>query len=170
QPEPGPPAQPPPAPAPAARTARSPRTGPADGVDLRRPALHTTGTVGTADRTIVAVFTLHAEGTPYGKAYSDLGKVVRQLNVPGGTHTPGGWFGTWGSGVRVRARATTDSAVLTTLPAGVDVLAGCQKRGQVVTVPPYTNDWWAYLPKYAGYITNIYVSSPGDKLPDVPDC
>ncbi|WP_438828378.1 hypothetical protein [Streptomyces hesseae] len=148
----------------------APRPAPADGVDLRRPALHTTGTVGAADRTIVAVFTLHAEGTPYGKAYSDLGEVVRRLNVPGGTHTPGGWFGTWGSGVRVRARATTDSAVLTTLPAGVDVLAGCQKRGQTVTVPPYTNDWWAYLPKYGGYITNIYVSSPGDKLPDIPDC
>ncbi|MFI0914532.1 hypothetical protein [Streptomyces abikoensis] len=157
-------------PAPARTPAQTPAPAPADGVDLRRPALHTTGTVGAADRTIVAVFTLHAEGTPYGKAYSDLGAVVRQLNVPGATRTPGSWFGTWGSGVRVRARAGTDSAVLTTLPAGVDVLAGCQKRGQVVTVPPYTNDWWAYLPKYGGWITNIYVSSSGDKLPDVPDC
>jgi hypothetical protein len=30
--------------------------------------------------------------------------------------------------------------------------------------------WWAYLPLYSGYMTNIYVSSPDNKLPGVPDC
>ncbi|MFE1248027.1 hypothetical protein [Streptomyces sp. NPDC058735] len=43
-------------------------------------------------------------------------------------------------------------------------------RGQEVTVPPCTNDWWGFLPQYGGYVSNSYVSSPGDRLPDVPDC
>ncbi|MEU4211038.1 hypothetical protein AB0F13_13760 [Streptomyces sp. NPDC026206] len=147
-----------------------PRTAAADGVDLAREALHTTGTVGADDRAIVAVFTLHAQGTPYGKAYSDLGELTRALRVPGAVRTPGTWFGTWGTGIQVRAQATTDSPVLTTLPAGVDALVGCQKQGQKVSVPPYSNDWWAYLPKYGGYITNIFMASPGNRLPDVPVC
>jgi hypothetical protein len=35
------------------------------------PATHP-GFWGAGDRTIVAVFTLHPDGTPYGKAYTDL--------------------------------------------------------------------------------------------------
>jgi hypothetical protein len=42
-------------------------------VDLTRPALHTTGTVGADNRTIVAVLTLHPVGTSYGRAYTELG-------------------------------------------------------------------------------------------------
>ncbi|WP_239135377.1 hypothetical protein [Streptomyces sp. SID12488] len=140
-------------------------------VDLTKEALHTTGTVGAGDRTIVAVFTLHPDGTPYGKAYTDLGRLTRSLDVPGGVHPSGTWFGTWSSGVNVRPRPTTvDSAPLTTLPAGVEVLVSCQKLGQEVSIPPYTNSWWAYLPQYGGYITNIYISSPGNQLPGVPVC
>nr|WP_190132359.1 SH3 domain-containing protein [Streptomyces mashuensis] len=140
------------------------------GVDLRRGALHTTGTVGAGDRSIVAVFTLHPDGTPYGKAYSDLSRLTRSLNVPGATRSSGSWFGTWGPALQVRAAATTDSAVLTTLPDGVDVRVGCQHRGEKLTVPPYTNDWWSYLPAYGGYVSNIYVTCPGNRLPDVPEC
>ncbi len=140
----------------------------ADGVDLTRRALHTTGTVGEGDRTIVAVLTLHPTDTPYGKAWSDLTRITRELRVPGGVRTPGHWFGTRGTGVRVRAAATTASPVLTTLPAGVEVLVGCQKRGQKVA--PTGGDWWAYLPKYGGWTSNAHVSSPGDRLPDVPVC
>ncbi|MFI8193445.1 hypothetical protein ACIF8T_32510 [Streptomyces sp. NPDC085946] len=151
-------------------TAGDLRTEGADGVDLVREALHTTGTVGTGDRSIVAVLTLHPDGTPYGKAYTDLGRLVRSLDVPGGVRPTGTWFGTWGSGVRVRALPTTESATLTTLPAGVEVLVGCQKRGRQVSVPPYTNDWWAYLPQYGGYITNIHISSPDNQLPGVRTC
>ncbi|MGY1499541.1 hypothetical protein ACW4TU_23665 [Streptomyces sp. QTS52] len=143
----------------------------AAGVDLTREALHTTGTVGAGDRTIVAVFTLHPDGTPYGTAYTDLGRLTRSLDVPGGVHPSGTWFGTWGSGVNVRLRPTTaDSAPQTTLPADVEVLVSCQRLGQEVSIPPYTNSWWAYLPQYGGYITNIYVSSPGNQLPGVPVC
>ncbi|MGW7056298.1 hypothetical protein [Streptomyces sp. NPDC054887] len=142
----------------------------ANGVDLTRPALHTTGTVGAGDRAIVAVLTLHPEGTAYGRAYSDLGRLTRSLAVPGAQKAAGTWFGTWSSGVRVRAAATTESATLTTLPAGVEVLVSCQKQGQSVSVPPYTNSWWAYLPQYGGYMTNIYVQSPGNELPGVRVC
>ncbi len=139
--------------------------------DLRRPALHTTGTVGAGDRSIVAVFSLHPEGTSYGKAFTDLGRLTRSLTVPGASVPSGKWYGTWSSGVNVREEPLIeDGNVLTRLPAGVEVLVGCQKKGQVVSVPPYTNEWWAYLPQYGGYISNIYISHPDNQLPDVPLC
>ncbi len=142
----------------------------ADVVDLTRPALHTTGVVGAGDRSIVAVFTLHPTGTSYGKAYTDVGRLTRSLNVPGAVRPAGTWIGTWGSGVRVRTQATTTSGAVTTLPAGVEVLVGCQKRGQQVSSPPYVNDWWAYLPQYGGYMSNIYLSVPENQVPGVPVC
>ncbi|MER5216667.1 hypothetical protein ABT063_40590 [Streptomyces sp. NPDC002838] len=142
----------------------------ADAVDLARPALHTTGVVGAGDRSIVAVFTLHPSGTSYGKAYTDVGRLTRSLNVPGAARPAGTWIGTWGSGVRVRTQATTTSGAVTTLPAGVEVLVGCQKRGQQVSAPPYVNDWWAHLPQYGGYMTNIYLSVPENQVPGVPVC
>jgi hypothetical protein len=139
-------------------------------VDLTRPALHTTGTVGADDRTIVAVLTLHQAGTSYGKAYTDIGRLTRSLNVPGGVRPAGTWFGTWGEFVNVRRGSATGGERMTQLPAGVEVLVGCQTRGEMVSVPPYTNDWWAYLPQYGGYISNIYISSPDNRLPNVPEC
>ncbi|GAA2935077.1 hypothetical protein [Streptomyces enissocaesilis] len=142
----------------------------ADAVDLSRPALHTTGVVGAGDRSIVAVLTLHPSGTSYGKAYTDIGRLTRSLNVPGASRPAGTWIGTWGSGVRVRTQATTESGAITTLPAGVEVLVGCQKRGQQVSQPPYVNDWWAHLPQYSGYMTNIYLSVPENQVPGVPVC
>ncbi|WP_448321781.1 hypothetical protein [Streptomyces sp. CO7] len=142
----------------------------AAGVDLTREALHTTGTVGTGDRAIVAVLTLHADGTPYGTAYSAVNRLTRSLNVPGAVRPAGTWFGTWGSGVNVRQQPSATAARLTTLPAGVEVLVSCQKLGQEVSVPPYVNAWWAYLPQYGGWMTNIYVSSPDNQLPGVPVC
>ncbi|MFF3381141.1 hypothetical protein ACFYXF_50365 [Streptomyces sp. NPDC002680] len=141
-----------------------------DAVDLSRPALHTTGVVGQGDRSIVAVFTLHPSGTSYGKAYTDIGRLTRSLDVPGASRPSGTWIGTWGSGVRVRTQATTASGAITTLPAGVEVLVGCQKRGQQVSEPPYVNDWWAQLPQYGGYMTNIYLSVPENQVPGVPVC
>ncbi|WP_107423234.1 hypothetical protein [Streptomyces amritsarensis] len=144
--------------------------GTAGAVDLSRPALHTTGVVGAGDRSIVAVFTLHPGGTSYGKAYTDIGRLTRSLNVPGASRPAGTWIGTWGSGVRVRTQATTASGAVTTLPAGVEVLVGCQKRGQQVSQPPYAGDWWAHLPQYGGYMTNIYLSVPENQVPGVPVC
>ena len=142
----------------------------ATAVDLTSDALHTTGTVGPDDRTVVAVLTLHPDGTPYGTAYSKVTALTSSLDVPGAVRPSGTRFTTWGNGVRVRASATTSSAALTTLPAGVDVLVGCQRQGGQVSVPPYVNDWWAYLPQYGGWITNIYITSSGNTLPGVPRC
>jgi hypothetical protein len=142
----------------------------AAGVDLTREALHTTGTVGPDDRSIVAVLTLHPDGTPYGTAYSAVNRLTRSLNVPGAVRPSGTWFGTWGSGVNVRQLPSTGAARLTTLPAGVEVLVSCQKLGQEVSVPPYVNAWWAYLPQYGGWMTAVYVSSPENQLPGVPVC
>ncbi|MEV8372933.1 hypothetical protein AB0P21_09365 [Kribbella sp. NPDC056861] len=139
-------------------------------VDLTSEALHTTGTVGSGDRTIVAVYTLHPNGTGYGKAYTDVTRLTRTLNVPGGAKTPGSWLTTSGSGVRVRTAPNTTGGILGTLPAGVDVLVGCQKKGQLISTPSRSSEWWAYLPKYNGYVTNVYVGTSGAKLPGVPDC
>ncbi|MFF3937337.1 serine hydrolase [Streptomyces phaeofaciens] len=155
----------------AAPTARAPGVAAgADDVDLTRRALHTTGTVGTGDRSIVAVYTLQPTSTSFGAAYTNLNRLVRSLDVPGSVRPEGTWFGTWGTDVRVRAGTNTSSDVLTRLPAGVEVLIRCQQRGQEVEVPPYVNDWWAELPLYGGYITNIYVSSPENELPGVRLC
>jgi hypothetical protein len=146
------------------------KTAAADGVDLVQEALHTTGTVGAGDRTIVVVLTLHPDGTPFAKAYNALTGIVRSLTVPGGTRFPGTPFGTWRSGVRVRSAPNTTVAPLGVVPAGIDVLVSCQALGQEVVVSPYRNRWWAYLPQFGGYMTNIYISSPDNKLPGVPDC
>jgi hypothetical protein len=150
--------------------ATSTRVTAAADVDLTRPALHSTGTVGAGDRSIVAVYTLHPAGTSYGKAYTDIGRLTRSLDVPGATRPGGWWYGTWSEHVNVRRDPSTGNAPMTRLPAGVEVLIGCQKRGQEVRVPPYTNDWWAYLPQYGGWISNIYVSSPDNRIPDVREC
>jgi hypothetical protein len=143
-------------------------------VDLTGEALHTTGTVGAGDRAIVVVLTLHPDGTPYAQAGATLTRLVRSLRIPGAVPAPpppvGTWFGTWGTGVRVRSAPSTGSAVVTTLPAGADVLVGCQTRGELVVVDPYRNDWWAYLRQYGGYMTNIFIRSPENQLPGVPQC
>jgi hypothetical protein len=52
-------------------------------IDLTSDALHTTGTVGPGDRTIVAVYTLHPVGTPYEQAYAAVTDLVRALDIPG---------------------------------------------------------------------------------------
>ncbi|TDD43121.1 hypothetical protein E1263_41860 [Kribbella antibiotica] len=142
----------------------------AAGVDLVKEALHTTGTVGPNDRTIVAVYTLHPDGTGYGKAYTDVTRLTRGLNLPGAVKTPGTWIATTGSGVRVRTAPNTTSTVIGTLPSTVEVLVKCQQKGQLITDPPNTSEWWAYLPKYQGYVTNVYVGTGTPKLPNIPDC
>lgn len=63
---------------------RSDKAKPQSVVDLVNDALHTTGTVGTDDRSIVAVFTLHPSGTPYEQAYAAVTRLTAGLTVPGG--------------------------------------------------------------------------------------
>jgi hypothetical protein len=149
---------------------RSDRKKPEALVDLVSDALHTTGTVGVDDRSIVAVFTLHPSGTPYGKAYTDVTRLTRTLDVPGAVRTAGSWVLTTGEGVRVRTAPNTSGGVLGHLPSGVEVLVSGQTQGELIDVPPRSSDWWAYLPKYGGYVTNVYVGSGTPKLPGVPVC
>jgi uncharacterized protein YraI len=72
--------------------------------------------------------------------------------------------------VRVRSAPDTSASPVGTVPAGGDVRVRCQKRGREVVVDPYRNDWWAYLPEYGGYMTNIYIRTPANRIPGVPDC
>jgi len=51
-------------------------------VDYAGEVLHTTGTVGEGDRTIVVVLTLHRHGTPFATATSVVTKLVAGLPVP----------------------------------------------------------------------------------------
>ncbi|GAA2722047.1 MULTISPECIES: hypothetical protein [Streptomyces] len=147
---------------------RRPPTGPTAGLDLHRPALHTTGTVGPGDRAVAAVLTLHPPGTPYGAACTALGRITRGLHLPGATRLAGTWLGTRGPRAPVRTGPTARSAVLSALPAGAEVLVGCQRREQ----PPGTTraTWWAYLPAYGGYVAAEALHAGGGPLPAVPTC
>jgi hypothetical protein len=51
-------------------------------VDLAGEVLHTTGTVGAVDRSIVAVLTLHRDGTAYADAVTRLTALTRSLPLP----------------------------------------------------------------------------------------
>ncbi|MFD8588490.1 N-acetylmuramoyl-L-alanine amidase [Streptomyces sp. NPDC059637] len=79
-------------------------------------------------------------------------------------------FTTWGSGVNVRSAPTTTSTAVASLAGPTTVRVRCQVRGQLVTYQGYTNDAWAYLPDYGGYISNIFVNTPESWLPGVPTC
>ncbi|MFR9672996.1 hypothetical protein [Streptomyces sp. TR06-5] len=67
--------------------------GPADreasgacGIDLVGGVLHSTGTVGADDRAVVALLTLHPEGTPYPDACAEVDRLAAGLRVPGAVH------------------------------------------------------------------------------------
>jgi hypothetical protein len=66
-----------------------PRTVPADSRILNGAVLHTTGTVGPGDRSIVVVLTQSPTGTTFAKATAWLTRLVRALPVPGAVPTPG---------------------------------------------------------------------------------
>jgi hypothetical protein len=51
--------------------------------DMLGEVLHTTGTVGAGDRVILAVLSVHPDGTAYAKATKNLTALVRSLAVPG---------------------------------------------------------------------------------------
>lgn len=65
------------------------RAKPESVVDLVSDALHTTGTVGPDDRTIVAVYTLHPAGTPYEQAYAAVTRLTAALTLPGASRSRG---------------------------------------------------------------------------------
>lgn len=80
-------------------------------------------------------------------------------------------FPTYGSGVRVRADATTASGIVATLAAGEVISVDCQKRGERITTPDgASSEWWAHLPARSGYVTVAYVDIVESQLPGVPEC
>lgn len=79
-------------------------------------------------------------------------------------------FWTWGSGVNVRSDAHLNSPVVTTLAGPTLVYVLCQKQGDTVNAEGYTNNWWSKLRDQRGFITNIYIDHPAQKLPGVPVC
>jgi hypothetical protein len=155
----------------------APRLARGEEIDYRSGTLHTTGTVGAHDRSIVVVLSLHAPGIGYKQAFYNITKVTRSLKVPGvklapplPKPPPGKWFGTWSTNVAVQAETTTTSARVGTVPTGVEVLVRCQVRGEEVVYGDIRNDWWAYLPEFGGYMSNVFFNYPDNQLPDVPDC
>ncbi|MFE0772781.1 N-acetylmuramoyl-L-alanine amidase [Streptomyces sp. NPDC058861] len=120
----------------------------------------------------------------------DRAHVVGHSEVPGNDHTDPGpnwnWayymslvrgetgtgksFPTWGADVNIRQQATTASTRVATLPGPTTVRVTCQVRGQSVTYDGRTNDAWAYLPDYGGYMSNLFVDVPEAWLPGVPTC
>ena len=91
--------------------------------------------------------------------------------VNGGDPNPPEYnFTTWGSGVNVRSAPKLSASVVTTLPGPTQVFVECQIQGDTVTANGYTNNWWAKLRDQHGYMTNIYIDDPNQKLPGVPDC
>jgi len=63
-------------------TAVTARVVPAAGVDWDGEVLHTTGTVGAGDRTIVVVLTVHRPGTSFAKASAAVTTLARSLPRP----------------------------------------------------------------------------------------
>ncbi|GAA4263223.1 hypothetical protein GCM10022255_105830 [Dactylosporangium darangshiense] len=53
--------------------------------DMMGEVLHTTGTVGENDRYIVAVLSVHPDGTAFSKAATNLTKITRSLPLPAST-------------------------------------------------------------------------------------
>lgn len=75
----------------------------------------------------------------------------------------------WATNVNVRAEPTTESGIVTVIPAPTTVYVHCQKHGQSVTYGGITNDAWSYLPQQQGWISNIFLSGPA-WMPGVPEC
>ncbi|MFB6893558.1 cutinase family protein [Kitasatospora sp. NPDC056327] len=80
-----------------------------------------------------------------------------------------GRFQTWATGVNVRPLPSRAGTPVATFSAPMSVAVQCQKHAETVSAEGYTNDAWAYLPDYRGWVSNIYVQGP-DWLPGVPAC
>lgn len=79
-------------------------------------------------------------------------------------------FTTWGSGVNVRADATTASDVVGSLSGPTNVRVLCQTEGENVEYDGYSGPWWSKLKSQGGFISNVFIDDPNHKLPGVPVC
>lgn len=69
--------------------------GPGD-IDLTHPAMHTTGTIGADNETIIAVFTLHRKGTSWETATASVNDSMRRLKPIVTAVTPTDSDSLWG--------------------------------------------------------------------------
>ncbi|AQU65882.1 hypothetical protein [Streptomyces niveus] len=109
-----------------------------------------------------------ADGTFYNVGLNDNGWVTVTYLWTG--DQTGKSFPTWGTDVRIRQQATTASPEVARLAGPTTVNVKCQVHGQRITVDGITNDGWAYLPSYGGYISNIFIDVVESWLPGVPNC
>ncbi|WP_405609912.1 hypothetical protein [Streptomyces sp. NBC_01508] len=109
-----------------------------------------------------------ADGTFYNVGLNDNGWVTVTYLWTG--DQTGKSFPTWGTDVRIRQQATTASPEVARLAGPTTVNVKCQVHGQRITVDGITNDGWAYLPAFGGYVSNIFIDVVESWLPGVPDC
>ncbi|QPP07087.1 hypothetical protein G4Z16_12595 [Streptomyces bathyalis] len=87
---------------------------------------------------------------------------------PGEPQPGGREFGTWGTGVKVHSEPKLDSPVVHTLNGPTKVTVDFQQRGDLVNTEGFSNPWWAHIPQFNGFMTNIFIDHPDALLPDVP--
>ncbi|MCH6161963.1 hypothetical protein [Streptomyces marispadix] len=87
---------------------------------------------------------------------------------PGQPQPGGREFGTWGTGVKVHSEPKLDSPVVHTLNGPTKVTVDFQQRGDLVNTEGFSNPWWAHVPQFNGFMTNIFIDHPDALLPDVP--
>ncbi|WP_405793438.1 hypothetical protein [Streptomyces sp. NBC_01506] len=109
-----------------------------------------------------------ADGTFYNVGLNDNGWVTVTYLWTG--DQSGKSFPTWGTDVRIRQQATTASPEVARLAGPTTVNVTCQVHGQRITVDGITNDGWAYLPSFGGYVSNIFIDVVESWLPGVPNC
>jgi hypothetical protein len=86
-----------------------------------------------------------------------------------GSGSGGGNQMTWGSNVNVRSTPSRSGSVVVSFPGPTSINVDCQKHAESVTAEGVTNDAWAHLPDYNGWVSNIYIKG-GYWLDGVPDC
>ncbi|HEX5567439.1 MAG TPA: hypothetical protein VFY14_11035 [Streptomyces sp.] len=87
------------------------------------------------------------------------------------------WTGRYGkpfsardTDTRVHEDAHPGSPVVEDLGGPAQVTVVCQRRGGAVTARGRTSDWWSRLRDRNGFVSNLHIDHPADRLPDVPDC
>jgi CubicO group peptidase (beta-lactamase class C family) len=87
---------------------------------------------------------------------------------PGEPQPGGKEFGTWGTSVKVHQEPKLDSPVVHTINGPTKVTVDFQQRGDLVNTDGFSNPWWAHIPQFNGFMTNIFIDHPDSLLPGVP--
>jgi hypothetical protein len=78
----------------------------------------------------------------------------------------------WASNVRLHTGPHINDPSPTTFGPG-DLIASCQMKGDRVTDPAGTSEWWSFVSLPSGsdelFISNVFLKG-GEKMDGVPDC